>query len=602
MEYNFLKEEDTSSTSSKLIHSDEYDPERSINTLPYSRTLTFTRALTFSDTSAMKRNLSLTFGFDIDSDEAWTKNLLETYYLAANTGVEGDIPIPADFARNYEFWKAFIVATLNGAFIGLVALGFLNFSDRIPRIWANNWSTGNDDDFFSCGAGCFQIKGCSCDKYLNTGFYSGHPYWIAVTTLTGFVIGLIRYSIDYPDNLPGLFKEIIDFHVEPKWSAPTVLLSAISLAGGASLGPEQAMSNLGGGIATYLIENYVHFEDEDYAKLLVLAGMASALGALFPTPFLAVLMLHELGEPPKSYMESTLIMSAGACTAFVVYYALVDMTFIESTSSNGAVLSFQWKFEEWNCGTAILIGMICAPLGILIFLFVGITKQILNRIRFRLHRNKLLASIVPPILSGLCIGTVNWALPITLGNGNMIISSIISYGNQGLLANDLLIYSALAKMFLLGMSMNGGFVGGFIFPIFTISVIAAVICHQVYPAIPLGLALGCFLSGLPASICPMPFTLSALPIFVYYFGLYQTAPVFLSSIVSYTIVCGSGLFGSLVKRGQEQQRKANEALEKEKEGGAHGNGHNSGIHGHVKREDDSSSMFKYEQYAKKGSR
>ena len=66
-------------------------------------------------------------------------------------------------------------------------------------------------------------------------------------------------------------------------------------------GPEQALASLGGGLATYVSENFNLYDDngEDYKKLLVLGGMASALGALFPSPLLGVLMLIELGKLPK---------------------------------------------------------------------------------------------------------------------------------------------------------------------------------------------------------------------------------------------------------------------------------------------------------------
>lgn len=62
---------------------------------------------------------------------------------------------------------------------------------------------------------------------------------------------------------------------------------------------EQALASVGGGLSTYLLEHYVTFQDEDYKKLLVLGGMAAALGALFPSPILAVIMLIELGKLPK---------------------------------------------------------------------------------------------------------------------------------------------------------------------------------------------------------------------------------------------------------------------------------------------------------------
>eukprot|EP01035_Chromulina_nebulosa_P017930 gene17930-23552_t len=270
----------------------------------------------------------------------------------------------------------------------------------------------------------------------------------------------------------------------------------ISLAGGASLGPEQALASIGGGLATYVTDNYVTFADEQYSKLVVLGGMASALGALFPTPLLGVLMLIELSNLPKTYMESTLVMSCGACISFLVYYSMVDISLIESISSKGGVFSLYWKFSETNCLTAFSIGVICAAL------------------------------VVPSVLAGLALGLIYWALPLTIGNGSMVITSIISYGKQNKLSKSLLVSSLFAKMFTLGISMNGGFVGGFIFPIITIATMAAVLSHLLYPDIPLGLFLGCFMAGLPAAICPMPFTLS-------------------------------GLFGAMQRRGQAADRNMN---------------------------------------------
>jgi hypothetical protein len=66
-------------------------------------------------------------------------------------------------------------------------------------------------------------------------------YWVYVTSGAGFLVGCLRVLMKYPENLPGFFKEVTDCHVDPTWALPTVLLSAISLGGGANLGPEQAM-------------------------------------------------------------------------------------------------------------------------------------------------------------------------------------------------------------------------------------------------------------------------------------------------------------------------------------------------------------------------
>lgn len=40
----------------------------------------------------------------------------------------------------------------------------------------------------------------------------------------------------------------------------------------------------------------------------------------------------------RSYMESTLVLSAGAVSAFLVYYSLVNESFIASLSRNGIVV------------------------------------------------------------------------------------------------------------------------------------------------------------------------------------------------------------------------------------------------------------------------
>jgi H+/Cl- antiporter ClcA len=72
-------------------------------------------------------------------------------------------------------------------------------------------------------------------------WYNGEHYWIFISGATGFLVGLVRWTFDYPSNLPGIFKEIQTYHVDPKWVCVTYLCSALSLAGGATLGPEQAL-------------------------------------------------------------------------------------------------------------------------------------------------------------------------------------------------------------------------------------------------------------------------------------------------------------------------------------------------------------------------
>lgn len=152
-----------------------------------------------------------------------------------------------------------------------------------------------------------------------------------------------------------------------------------------------------------------------------------------------------------------------------------------------------------------------------------------------------------------CVGLVNYALPATVGNGNLIFGWIIKWGSKGYVSQKLLLCTAFARMFLLGVSMNCGFIGGIIFPFLTMGLIAGTVMYINYSYVPLGLCVGTFIIALPCGIVPMPFTFSCLSIFIFYYGLYETVPIFIASITSYLIVCGSGLFKKLSSQANKQQ-------------------------------------------------
>ena len=102
---------------------------------------------------------------------------------------------------------------------------------------------------------------------------------------------------------------------------------------------------------------------------------------------------------------------------------------------------------------------------------------------------------------------------MTVGDGNLVSMPIIGFTissiSQGTapIDEDLLIRSAFAKMFCLAISMNCGMIGGFIFPMLTIGIMASAVAYQRYPDVPFLLFVSCFLSGIPSGVCPMPFTL-----------------------------------------------------------------------------------------------
>ena len=238
-------------------------------------------------------------------------------------------------------------------------------------------------------------------------------------------------------------------------------------------------------------------------------------------------------------------MSIGAITSFLIFYGLENATYLEHLDAN-YYLSQKWEFELKDCGVAVVIGAFSSVLALMTLLTVGITKQLLLRIEQKVKAVGLPSKIIVCTIGGICIGTVNWALPLTVGNGNQVTKALIQLSPN--LSNGLLWSTVFARMFTLGVSMNCGFVGGFIFPMITIGMIVGVICHNNYNEYPLALTMSCFLAAVPSGICPMPFTMLGIACFIFFLGLQQTVPIFISCITSYTLFTGLGIFGALAPK------------------------------------------------------
>ena len=67
-----------------------------------------------------------------------------------------------------------------------------------------------------------------------------------------------------------------------------------------------------------------------------------------------------------------------------------------------------WVFDTWNCGTAVVFGIISSTLALMTLLTIGITKQLLGRVKARVNNSRFLnGTIVVAVLGGLIIGPLN---------------------------------------------------------------------------------------------------------------------------------------------------------------------------------------------------
>src|SRR5262245_57165277 len=116
-------------------------------------------------------------------------------------------------------------------------------------------------------------------------WFDGNLWWAGVTAGAGVLVGVLRRVFRVPASLAGTFKELKDQRVEPSTVPGAVVVSLVSLVGGASLGPEDALGKMGGGLGTWLSGRQKLSEEVQGTNAL--SGIAAGYGGLLSSPILA---------------------------------------------------------------------------------------------------------------------------------------------------------------------------------------------------------------------------------------------------------------------------------------------------------------------------
>ena len=138
----------------------------------------------------------------------------------------------------------------------------------------------------------------------NPGWLDGSLWWVAVTTGAGVLVGVLRRVFRLPDKLAGTVKELKEQRVEPSTVLKGVAVSLVSLAGGASLGPEDALGRMGGGLGTWVSER--RKVGDEIRATNTLTGMSAAYGGLLTSPLLLAKKLAPVASSDSSSSAATL--------------------------------------------------------------------------------------------------------------------------------------------------------------------------------------------------------------------------------------------------------------------------------------------------------
>ena len=402
-------------------------------------------------------------------------------------------PVSVPFGQTRGFWILMAYALLLGVVGAVAGLVFLGVTGA-----GNNWYDVSDP-----------------------GWFGGQWWWVAVTAGAGVVVGLLHSLTRLPAKIPGLIADIEGGHVDTGLVPGIVAVSAVSLIGGASLGPEQALGAMGGGAATWMAQR--KGLDKEDGEANVLNGFAGAYGGLFSSTVIVVMLILEVARPGGQKFAKALVGGIIASSvSFGIYFVIVGAIFLDAYEVPS------YEFEDWQLLAAIPLGLFAAVVATVLVVSTAALTRLFTRLP--------IPSIAKPTLGGVVFGLIGVALPLTLFTGSDQLKNVLQ--DAGTLGLGLLVAILLAKILAFGVSIGSGFVGGPIFPALFIGGTAGVAVNQAISSVPLGLAFSCMFAAVAGALVAAPFAMALTAAFMTQVGALQTAPILIAVVTSFLAMEG----------------------------------------------------------------
>ena len=288
------------------------------------------------------------------------------------------------FPQTPQFWVLMVYALGLGVFGACAALLFMGVIGL-----GNNWYTASDP-----------------------GWFGGQWWWVGVTAAAGVVVGLLRRLTHLPAKIPSLIDDLEHAHVDLRSVPGIVAVSAASLIGGASLGPEQALGSMGGGAAEW-VSRRRGLDDED-DEVNTLAGFAGAYGGLFSSTVIVVMLILEVARPGGQRMAKTLAATiVSSSVSFGIYFVVAGAFFLDAYQVPS------YAFEDWQ---------LLAGIGLGLFAAVVVTAAGHRDASWRvgMFGRLKVPAIVRPLIGGLVFGVVGVILPLTMFTGSDQLKTVLA--------------------------------------------------------------------------------------------------------------------------------------------------------------------------------
>lgn len=286
---------------------------------------------------------------------------------------------------------------------------------------------------------------------LILGFPPGRWLMLVIPALGGLISGFLVYRFAPEAEGHGTDAMIDTFHrkggaVRPRAPFIKTIASAITIGSGGSAGKEGPIAQIGSGFASILAA-FLKM-DEPSRRLMLLAGAAGGIGAIFKAPLGAALFAVEvLYRKPEFEFEGIIPCIISSIVAFTVYSLHTGYGTI-FTIPNLAPVTAPVELLLYG-----IFGILCAAVGyVYVRVFYGMRDLFAGRLRMK--------KMYRPAVGGLLLGILAFFLPQVLGGGYDWIQSAI----DGKMAMRVMLLLVFAKIAATSLTIGSGGSGGVFAP------------------------------------------------------------------------------------------------------------------------------------------
>jgi CIC family chloride channel protein len=235
-----------------------------------------------------------------------------------------------------------------------------------------------------------------------------HSYWfLVIPTLGGLASGILVYALAPEAEGHGTDAMIEAFHqkgghIRKRVPIVKIIASALTIGSGGSAGKEGPIAQIGSGFGAFLSSG-LKLKPRDQ-RILVLAGAAGGIGAIFQAPLGAALFAPEVLYREEEFeYEGILPCIISSIIAHSVY----------SEVFGRRALFFPGKVDFMLTSELVpyaFFGVVCAVVG---FLYVRVFYGLRDRFFLPLRINQMLK----PAVGGLMLGAISFLSPAILDGG-----------------------------------------------------------------------------------------------------------------------------------------------------------------------------------------